>query len=132
MAAETSGGQGNLKHASPIPPELRRFYRRKNFPVARLGESALPWYAEMTKATISSKGQIAIPKAVRQRLNLKAGTEISIDVQGEALVMRRLVRNFPDWRTMQGMVRGGESLAQALEAEHRAELDHHDARLQDS
>ena len=79
MAAETSGGQGNLKHASPIPPELRRFYRRKNFPVARLGESALPWYAEMTKATISSKGQIAIPKAVRQRLNLKAGTEISID-----------------------------------------------------
>jgi AbrB family looped-hinge helix DNA binding protein len=86
----------------------------------------------MTKATISSKGQIAIPKAVRQRLNLKAGTEISIDVQGEALVMRRLVRNFPDWRTMQGMVRGGESLTQALEAEHRAELARDDARLQGS
>jgi bifunctional DNA-binding transcriptional regulator/antitoxin component of YhaV-PrlF toxin-antitoxin module len=27
----------------------------------------------MTKAAISSKGQIAIPKAVRERLNLKAG-----------------------------------------------------------
>ncbi|MGO9260931.1 MAG: PIN domain-containing protein [Bryobacteraceae bacterium] len=76
----------------------------------------------MIKATISSKGQIAIPKAVRQRLNLKAGTEISIDVQGEALVVKRLVRSFPDWRTMQGMARGGESLTQALEAEHRAEL----------
>jgi AbrB family looped-hinge helix DNA binding protein len=37
----------------------------------------------MTKATISSKGQLAIPKAVRQRLNLKAGTEVTIDVQGE-------------------------------------------------
>ena len=84
----------------------------------------------MTKATISSKGQIAIPKAVRQRLNLKAGTEISIDVQGEALVMKRLVRNFPDWRTMQGMVRGGESLTQALKAEHRDELARDDARLQ--
>jgi AbrB family looped-hinge helix DNA binding protein len=84
----------------------------------------------MTKATISSKGQIAIPKAVRQRLNLKAGTEISIDVQGEALVMKRLVRNYPDWRTMQGMVRGGASLTQALEAEHRAELIREDARLQ--
>ena len=84
----------------------------------------------MTKATISSKGQIAIPKAVRQRLNLKAGTEISIDVQGEALVMKRLVRNFPDWRTMQGMVREGESLTQALEAEHRAELARDDASLQ--
>ena len=84
----------------------------------------------MTKATISSRGQIAIPKAVRQRLNLKAGTEISIDVQGEALVMKRLVRNFPDWRTMQGMVREGESLTQALEAEHRAELARDDASLQ--
>ena len=63
----------------------------------------------MTKATISSKGQIAIPKAVRQRLNLKAGTEISIDVQGEALVMKRLVPNFPDWRTMQGMAREGKA-----------------------
>jgi AbrB family looped-hinge helix DNA binding protein len=86
----------------------------------------------MTKATISSKGQIAIPKAVRQRLNLKTGTEVSIDVQGEALVMRRLVRNYPDWRTMQGMVRGGESLTQALEEEHRAELARDDARLQGS
>ena len=85
----------------------------------------------MTKATISSKGQIAIPKAVRERLNLKVGTEISIDVQGEALVMKRLVRNFPDWRTMQGMVRGGESLTQALEAEHRAEIARDNARLED-
>jgi AbrB family looped-hinge helix DNA binding protein len=84
----------------------------------------------MIKATISSKGQIAIPKAVRERLNLKAGMEISIDVQGEALVMKRLVRKFPDWRTMQGMVRGGESLTQALEAEHRDELTLDDARLQ--
>ena len=57
----------------------------------------------MIKATISSKGQIAIPKAVRERLDLKTGTEVSIDVQGDALVMKRLARNLPDWRTMQGM-----------------------------
>jgi AbrB family looped-hinge helix DNA binding protein len=81
----------------------------------------------MTKATISSKGQIAIPKTVRERLNLKAGTEISIDVQGEALVMKRLAGEAA-WRTMQGMARGGESLTQALEAEHRAELAREDAR----
>lgn len=86
----------------------------------------------MTKTTVSSKGQIAIPKAVRERLHLKAGTEVSIDVQGEALVMKRLVRNYPDWRSMQGMVRGGASLTQALEAEHRAELAREDATLQGS
>ena len=84
----------------------------------------------MNKITVSSKGQIAIPKAVRGRLNLKAGTEVSIDVQGEALIMKRLVRNYPDWRTMQGMLRGGGSLTQALEAEHRAELAREDATLQ--
>jgi AbrB family looped-hinge helix DNA binding protein len=83
----------------------------------------------MTKATVSSKGQIAIPKAVRERLNLKAGTEVSIDVQGEALVMKRLLRQYPDWRTMQGMVHG-ESMTKALEAEHRNELAREDARLQ--
>lgn len=84
----------------------------------------------MIKATISSTGQIAIPKAVLDRLNLKSGTEISIDVQGESLVMKRLAGELPDWRTMQGMVKGGDSLTQALEAEHRAELIRDDDKLQ--
>lgn len=83
----------------------------------------------MTKATISSKGQIAIPKAVRERLNLKAGTQVMIDVQGETLVMRRLVHDFPDWRTMRGMVKGGGSLTQAVEEERAAENAHYDARV---
>ncbi len=83
----------------------------------------------MTKATISSKGQIAIPQAVRERLNLKGGTEVSIDVQGEALVMKRLVRNFPDWRTMRGMAKGGESLTKALMEDRTTELAHDSARI---
>ncbi len=83
----------------------------------------------MTKATISSKGQIAIPQAVRERLNLKGGTEVSIDVQGEALVMKRLVRNFPDWRTMRGMAKGGESLTKALMEDRATELAHDSARI---
>ena len=75
----------------------------------------------MTTATISSKGQIAIPKAIRDRLNLKAGTELAIDVQGESLVMKRVVREFPDWRTMEGMSKGEGSLTKALEEERAAE-----------
>ena len=86
----------------------------------------------MTSATISSKGQIAIPKAVRDRLNLKAGTEVVIDVQGEALVMRRLVREFPDWRTMRGMSKGEGSLTKALEEERAAENARYDARINKS
>lgn len=95
-------------------------------------EGALPWYEKdlMIKATISSQGQVAIPKSVRDRLNLKAGTKLSIDVQGEALVMRRLVSGLPDWRTMEGMARGGESLTKALMEERAAEKAHDDARVQ--
>jgi len=84
----------------------------------------------MTTTRISPKGQIVIPKSVRERLNLKAGTQISIDVQGESMVMKRLVRNYPDWRTMEGMARGGESLTQALMEERAAEKAHDDARVQ--
>ena len=83
----------------------------------------------MNKATISSKGQIAIPKAVRERLNLKAGTEVSIDVQGEALVMKRLVRNYPDWHTMRGMFRGAD-LLKDLTDDRAAEIARDNARVQ--
>jgi AbrB family looped-hinge helix DNA binding protein len=82
----------------------------------------------MTKATISSKGQIAIPKAVRNRLNLKNGTQVVIDVQGETLVMKRLVSDFPDWRTMRGMFRGTNLLLD-LAKEHTSELARDDARI---
>jgi AbrB family looped-hinge helix DNA binding protein len=83
----------------------------------------------MMTATITSKGQIAIPKEVRDRLNLKAGTEVVIEVQGEALVMKRVSREFPDWRTMEGMAKGGESLTKALEEDRAAENAHYDARI---
>jgi AbrB family looped-hinge helix DNA binding protein len=86
----------------------------------------------MTTAKISSKGQIAIPKAVRDRLNLKAGTEVVIDVQGEALVMKRVIRELPNWRTMRGMAKGEGSLTKALEEERAAENAHYDARIRQS
>ena len=82
----------------------------------------------MVKATVSSKGQIAIPKPVRDRLNLKPGTQLSIDVQGESMVLRRVVGDYPDWRTMRGMVRGGPSLTKGLE-EDRAWEQAHDERI---
>ena len=86
----------------------------------------------MTKTTISPKGEILIPQALRERLNLTAATEVSPacsidDVQGETLVMKRGAESYPDWRTMRGMARGGVSLTQALMEERAAELAHDDA-----
>ncbi len=74
-----------------------------------------------TKATITSKGQVAIPKAVRERLDFKAGTDVSIEVQGDALVMKRIARNQTDWHTMRGMFRGAD-LLKDLTDERSAEI----------
>ena len=79
--------------------------------------------------TVSPKGHIAIPKAVREKLNLKAGTEVRIEVQGDALIMKRVVAKLPDWSTMRGMVKSGPSLTKALEEERAAERAYYDARI---
>ncbi len=83
----------------------------------------------MTKATVSTKGQISIPKKIRERLNLKPGTLVVLDVQGEQVVMKRLVSGFPDWRSMRGMFRGAGNLQDDLAKERAAELARDDARL---
>lgn len=86
----------------------------------------------MLKTTITAEGQISIPKVLRERLNLEAGTEVSIDVQGEALVLKRLVGDYPDWRTMRGMFKGEGDLLQELMDERAADIAHDDARIKGS
>jgi antitoxin PrlF len=46
----------------------------------------------MARATITSKGQITIPKEVRDRLGLKPGdrVEIHVDPEGRAVIERTL------------------------------------------
>ncbi len=83
----------------------------------------------MIRATISSRGQVAIPKAVRDQLSLNAGTEVSIDVQGEALVMKRLVKRQPDWHSMRGMFQGDPDLVKDLAADRAAEIARDRARF---
>jgi len=85
----------------------------------------------MTKATISSKGQIAIPKAIRDRLKLEPGTQVVIDVQGEQVVMTRLIAGLHDWRAMRGMFREAGNILDDLSRERAAELAHDERRLKD-
>lgn len=86
----------------------------------------------METTTVSSKGQIVIPKAIRERLRLTPGTALQIDVQGETLLMQRVVKGYGDWRTMRGMLRVGGNLLEELARERAEELAREDARTQDS
>ena len=87
----------------------------------------------MITAKVSSKGQIVIPKSVRDQLHLDAGTQLMIDVQGEAMVMRRLESDLPDWRTMKGMLKGGDNmqdLTQDLLDERASEYAREEERIE--
>lgn len=51
----------------------------------------------MTRTTLSSKGQVVLPRLVRSRLRLAAGTRFFCEVQGDSVVLtpehpRRLAR----------------------------------------
>ena len=51
-------------------------------------------------ATVTSKGQVTIPKAVRQALDLGPGSEVDFVVTGTEVVLRRRVspEAFEKWR----------------------------------
>ena len=69
-----------------------------------------------------------LPKVIREHLNLNAGSEVSIE--SGAIRLKRSEHADPNWRSMEGMARGGESLTQALTEERAAENAHDDARVQ--
>ena len=62
--------------------------------------------------TVSSKGQIAIPKKMRDELGLSAGTRLSAEIRNGSLVLTKA----QEWRTLCGAAQGNDLLS-ALEQE---------------
>lgn len=60
------------------------------------------------------------------------GTALQIDVQEETLIMQRIVKGYPQWRTMRGMLGRQADLLDDLAQERAAELAREDARNQGS
>ncbi|HVP54786.1 MAG TPA: AbrB/MazE/SpoVT family DNA-binding domain-containing protein [Candidatus Eisenbacteria bacterium] len=55
----------------------------------------------MEKITVSSKGQIAIPKEVREALNLTAGSKLTLEVRGQEIVLSK----GDAWKQLKGAAR---------------------------
>jgi AbrB family looped-hinge helix DNA binding protein len=49
----------------------------------------------MAKTRLSSKGQVIIPKAVRERQGWRPGTELEVEDRGDVVVLRR-AKLFPE------------------------------------
>jgi AbrB family looped-hinge helix DNA binding protein len=77
----------------------------------------------MERVTVSSKGQIAIPKSVRDTLNLSEGTKLTLEVQGRQIVLSKE----PAWRKLQGAAANG-NLIDAFASFKRREREREDSR----
>lgn len=81
--------------------------------------------ALMKSATrLTSKGQVVIPKPVREQLRWEPGTELAVEVMGDGVVRLTLLAAEDPIDTLYGCLRDlpRDPLA-ALEAEHQAEID---------
>ena len=76
----------------------------------------------MEKVTVSSKGQIAIPKSVRDRLNLAEGTRLTLELRGQEIVLSKL----PAWKKLRGAA--GRDLMPAFAAHKKEERAREDSR----
>jgi AbrB family looped-hinge helix DNA binding protein len=79
----------------------------------------------MEKVTVSSKGQIAIPKAVREALNLSEGTKLNLEVRGHDIVLSKE----PVWMQLEGCAAGEPDLVELFAKHRREEREREDSRI---
>jgi len=77
----------------------------------------------MEKITVSSKGQIAIPKSVRDALNLSEGVKLILEVRGQQIVLSKE----PLWKKLQG-AGADRDLMSAFAAYKKQEREREDTR----
>jgi antitoxin PrlF len=77
----------------------------------------------MAIVTVSSKGQIAIPKSIRDVLNLVEGAKLTVELRGQEIVLSKE----PAWRKLQG-AGAGSDLMRAFAAFRKHEREREDSR----
>jgi len=62
----------------------------------------------MLKARVSSRGQLALPKEVREQLGLGEGVCVTVRIEGDKVILRKAVTG--DWREWEGRFKGSDLL----------------------
>ena len=78
----------------------------------------------MEEVTVSSKGQIAIPKQVREALNLSNGSKLTLEVRGQEIVLSK----GDAWRKLKGAAADTPDLMEKFAAFRKEEREREDSR----
>jgi AbrB family looped-hinge helix DNA binding protein len=62
----------------------------------------------MLKARLSSRGQLALPKEVRDQLGLGEGSFLTVRVEGDEVILRKAL--IGGWRDWEGRFKGSDLL----------------------
>ncbi len=73
----------------------------------------------MLKARLSSRGQVALPKVVRDQLGLTEGDRLTVRVEADEVILRKCAEG--SWREWEGRFKGSD-LLKDLARERRQEL----------
>jgi AbrB family looped-hinge helix DNA binding protein len=80
-------------------------------------------------AVLSSKGQIVIPKDIRDALGLREGAKLEVALEGHRVVLRTISEEYPDWRSLRGAFGPVDQTTSEILAEGRREEFEKERRL---
>lgn len=79
--------------------------------------------------SLSSKGQLVLPKGIREQLALKPGDRLKVELAGNRIILEPLSEEpRHGWRRWGGAFRGSRMLEEH-QAEHRAEVEHDEKNI---
>ncbi|HVC33141.1 MAG TPA: AbrB/MazE/SpoVT family DNA-binding domain-containing protein [Chloroflexota bacterium] len=79
----------------------------------------------MARTHLSARGQVVLPKEIRERLHLACGQELSVEIVVDAVVLRPVApheeRRREDWMSLEGCLKDTDALTDLMN-EHRREV----------
>jgi len=73
---------------------------------------------------MTTKGQVVIPREIRDAMGLRPGTRLRVETNGDVITLRRMTKEaFAEWYArLAGTLAHGDPVSD-LEAEHRREIE---------